>query len=205
MVRDLKPLHSALSEAINSLETFGGADLTQTLARIEGSLQAVTLDGYAAVLAECRAKAEVLGAAALVKRLASQINVVVHALGILLCLPRILRPGEAIDYVSLGAGNTGRAFDLETNQRIAEFKFIRWQGGPESMLLQPFELNTHATAAPVGAASMSDENGACITSLSVKAAGWTSAACMMNMPAHAVAALQSSNFPKPKSIMCLPL
>jgi hypothetical protein len=73
MVRDLKPLHSALSEAINSLETFGGADLTQTLARIEGSLQAVTLDGYAAVLAECRAKAEVLGAAALVKRLASQI------------------------------------------------------------------------------------------------------------------------------------
>jgi hypothetical protein len=28
-------------------------------------------------------------------------------------------------------GNTGRAFDLETNQRIAEFKFIRWQGGPE--------------------------------------------------------------------------
>jgi hypothetical protein len=37
------------------------------------------------------------------------------------------------DYVSLGAGNTGRAFDLETNQRIAEFKFIHWQGGPESI------------------------------------------------------------------------
>ena len=73
------------------------------------------------------------------------------------------------------------------------------------MLLQPFALNTHATAAPVGAASMSDANGACITSLSVKAAGWTSAACVMNMPAHAAATLQSSNFPKPKSIMCLPL
>jgi len=69
----------------------------------------------------------------LIKRLAGQINVVVHALGILLCLPHILRPGEAIDYVSLGAGNTGRAFDLETNQRIAEFKFIRWQGGPEAI------------------------------------------------------------------------
>ena len=38
-----------------------------------------------------------------------------------------------IEYVSLGAGNTGRAFDLETNQRIAEFKFIHWQGGPESI------------------------------------------------------------------------
>jgi hypothetical protein len=40
---------------------------------------------------------------------------------------------EVIEYVSLGAGNSGRAFDLETNQRIAEFKFIHWQGGPESI------------------------------------------------------------------------
>jgi hypothetical protein len=46
---------------------------------------------------------------------------------------------------------------------------------------------TRATAAPLGAASRYDGNGACITSLSVKAA----------------AALQSPNFPKPKSIMCL--
>src|SRR5215469_6589825 len=74
-----------------------------------------------------------------------------------------------------------------------------WEGSATQMLLQPFALNTHATAAPVGAGSMSDENGACITSLSVKAAGWTSATCVMNMPAHAVAALQNSNFPKPQS------
>jgi len=133
MAKDLNPLHAMVSEAITSLQTFGGADLTQTLARIEGSLQSVTLDRYGPVLAACGAKAEVLGAAGLVKRLAGQINVVVHALGILLCLPHILRPGEAIAYVSLGAGNTGRDFDLETNQRIAEFKFIRWQGGPEAI------------------------------------------------------------------------
>jgi hypothetical protein len=133
MAKDLNSLHATLSVAITSLQTFGGSDLTQTLAQIEGSLQSITLDRYADVLAACGAKSEVLGAAGLVKRLASQINVVVHALGILLCLPHILRPGEAIDYVSLGAGNTGRAFDVETNQRIAEFKFIRWQGGPESI------------------------------------------------------------------------
>ncbi len=36
-----------------------------------------------------------------------------------------------VQYVSLGAGNTGREFDLETNQRVAEFKFIHWQGGAE--------------------------------------------------------------------------
>jgi hypothetical protein len=133
MAKDLNSLHATLPVAITSLQTFGGSDLTQTLAQIEGSLQSITLDRYADVLAACGAKSEVLGAAGLVKRLASQINVVVHALGILLCLPHILRPGEAIDYVSLGAGNTGRAFDVETNQRIAEFKFIRWQGGPESI------------------------------------------------------------------------
>ncbi|HTT49755.1 MAG TPA: hypothetical protein VMG39_17325 [Pseudolabrys sp.] len=35
--------------------------------------------------------------------------------------------------MSLGAGNTGREFDLETNRRIAEFKFIHWRGGPEAI------------------------------------------------------------------------
>lgn len=71
-------------------------------------------------------------------------------MGILLCLPRILEPGEAIQYVSLGAGNTGRDFDLETSRRIAEFKFINWKGGPESIgqnaLFKDFyEMAEHAT------------------------------------------------------------
>src|SRR5882724_9075522 len=57
-------------------------------------------------------------------------------------------------------------------------------GSAIQILLQPFALNTHATAVPVGAASMSDANGACITSLSVKAAGWAPAACVMNRPAQ---------------------
>jgi len=65
--------------------------------------------------------------------LAGQINVTIHALGILLCLPHILEQGETVEYVSLGAGNTGREFDLETNLRVAEFKFIRWRGGAESI------------------------------------------------------------------------
>lgn len=127
------PQHAVLADAIASLQAFGGQDLTQTLARIEASLQGIRQDRYADVLLKSGAKAEVLGAAALLKRLASQINVVVHALGILLCLPRILESGETIQYVSLGAGNTGRDFDLETNRRIAEFKFIHWQGGQESI------------------------------------------------------------------------
>jgi hypothetical protein len=88
--------------------------------------------------------------AALLKRVAGQINVVIHALGILLCLPYILELGEEIHYVSLGAGNTGRDFDLETNRRIAEFKFIHWQGGPETIrqnaLFKDFyQMAEHAT------------------------------------------------------------
>jgi len=133
MAEKNKPSRLAIEEAIHLLQGFRGADLTQTIYQIEKSLKGASADSYTSVLATSGAKAEVLGAGGLIKQLAGQINVVIHALGILLCLPHMLRPGEIIDYVSLGAGNTGRAFDLETNLRVAEFKFIRWQGGPESI------------------------------------------------------------------------
>ena len=121
------------SEIMRLLSRFTGADLTQTLGRIEGAVRGVTAEDCSAFLEEAGAGREVLSAAAEMKRLAGQINVTIHALGILLCLPRILEPGEQVEYVSLGAGNTGRQFDLETNYRVAEFKFIRWRGGAESI------------------------------------------------------------------------
>lgn len=133
MVGESKPPQAAITGAIHLLQAFRGPDLTRTISQIERSLKGASTVSYAAVLTTSGAKAEILGAAGLVKQLAAQIDVVVHALGILLCLPHILRHGEVIEYVSLGAGNTGRAFDLETNLRVAEFKFIRWQGGPESI------------------------------------------------------------------------
>src|SRR5882762_4696069 len=133
MAKELQPSQLAIEDAIDLLQRFRGADLTRTIGQIEKSLKGASAATYSAMLTTSGAKAEVLGAAGLIKQLAGQINVVIHALGILLCLPRILRPGEMIDYVSLGAGNTCRAFDLETNQRIAEFKFIHWQGGAESI------------------------------------------------------------------------
>jgi hypothetical protein len=123
----------AIASAVHLLRTFRGPDLTQTIREIEKSLKGVSVDGCSHVLARSGVKNEVLGTAGLVKQLAGQIDVVVHTLGILLCLPRILKPGEIIEYASLGAGNTKRKFDLETNRRIAEFKFIRWQGGSESI------------------------------------------------------------------------
>ena len=116
------------TEAIRILQQFSCRDLTSTLAAIETSAKGLTSKSCPAVLAACGARDEVLVAAGMVKKLAGQINVIIHASGILMCLPKILEPDEVVQYVSLGAGNTGRAFDLETNSRIAEFKFIRWRG-----------------------------------------------------------------------------
>jgi hypothetical protein len=136
MAQESKSPQLAVADAIHLLQTFRGGDLTQTIYQIEQSLKGVATDTYSTVLTSSGAKAEVLGAAGLIKQLTAQLNVVVHALGILLCLPHILRPDEVIDYVSLGAGNTNRHFDLETNQRIAEFKFIHWQGGSPALSRQ---------------------------------------------------------------------
>jgi hypothetical protein len=122
-----------LTDAVVALQKFGGEDLTRTLAKIELSLIGTTNESCSNTLSTCGAEDNVLGAAGLIKHLAGQVNVIIHALGILLCLPHLLQPGETIEYASLGAGNTGKAFDLETNQRIAEFKFIRWQGGAEAI------------------------------------------------------------------------
>lgn len=115
------------------LGQFTGRDLTRTLSRIEGDIRGMTANNCTDFLEGAGAGREVLAAAAEMKRRAGQINVTIHALGILLCLPHILEPDERVEYVSLGAGNTGRKFDLKTNLRVAEFKFIRWRGGPESI------------------------------------------------------------------------
>ena len=67
------------------------------------------------------------------KSLVGQVNVVIHVVGILIALPHILANGERVQNLSLGAGNTGRSHDLETDRQIAEFKFIAWRGGAEAI------------------------------------------------------------------------
>lgn len=121
------------AQIVELVRQFTGPDLTQTLARIESAIRGVTAVDCAGFLENSGAGRETLAAAAELKRLAGQVNVTIHALGILLCLPHILESDEQVEYVSLGAGNTGREFDLETNLRVAEFKFIRWRGGAESI------------------------------------------------------------------------
>jgi len=118
-----------VADQLRQLCKFSGSDLTGTLSRIEGSVRGLTVVDCSNFLLKAGAGKEALAAAAGIKRLAGQINVAVHALGILLCLPHILKEGGQVQYVSLGAGNTGRReFDLETNYRVAAFKFTHWRG-----------------------------------------------------------------------------
>ena len=116
-----------LPGAVRRIEAFRGDSLTTRLASLEKAFA-----GIGPLEAKDLCQAEHLGstlldAASDLKQVAAQIDVVIHAIGILVALPSILDETEVVEYLSLGAGNTGRAFDLETNRRIAEFKFINWK------------------------------------------------------------------------------
>lgn len=107
--------------------------MTSRISALEASFAGGSADEAQFLLAEAGISHELLAAANVLKVVAGQIHVVIHTVGILLCIPHLLEPDERVEYLSLGAGNTGRSFDLETNLRVAEFKFINWQGGSETI------------------------------------------------------------------------
>jgi hypothetical protein len=123
-----------LRDAITLVEGFrAGVALRERLSNIEDLLQGANA-------LECHDQnhavgvtAQVLAAANALKIATAQLHEVIHALGILLCLPHVLEAHETVQALSLGAGNTGKPYDLETNARIAEFTFIRWRGGAETI------------------------------------------------------------------------
>jgi len=122
-----------LAHAIAALDQFIAKNLTKRLAAVEHALVGRSIDAVSAIALDHQATTETLAGASRIKSIASEINVIIHAVGIVACLPRVLDEGEVIRSVSLGAGNTGKDFDLETDQRVAEFKFIRWRGGSETI------------------------------------------------------------------------
>ena len=123
-----------LSQAVNAIARLGaGAELTTTIRAIEASLTGKQRRAAERTLVSHEIDEAVLRGALKIKDLAGQIHVVIHAVGILVVLPYILARDERIESVSLGAGNTGREYDLVTDRRIAEFKFIQWRGGSESI------------------------------------------------------------------------
>lgn len=65
----------------------------------------------------------------------------IHAAAITFSLPHILKPDERIsNRPSLAAGNDpSRPFDIETDQRIAEFKLAEWTGADAMHKRQVFK------------------------------------------------------------------
>lgn len=122
-----------LAACVRELERFSDGSLTVTLRGIEDHLGSGSVETCIDLNTNLGIGADLLDAAATVKRAAAQIDVLIHAIGILHLLPSILQPGERVQYLSLGAGNTGKKFDLETDRQIAEFTFIAWRGGSEAI------------------------------------------------------------------------
>jgi hypothetical protein len=122
-----------LDDAHRRVQEFKRDSLRRTISILETSLQLSGAIDCQRNIECCQIDEGLLKSALHLKLASAQINEVVHSVGILLSLPHILEPDEKVQYLSLAAGNTGRPFDLETNQRIAEFKFIDWKGGPESI------------------------------------------------------------------------
>src|SRR5438552_3747247 len=115
---------NALVDAARQIQSFEGDSLTGRLARLETLFRKANRERAAKLSTSQDIGPGLLRAALELKNLAGQINVLIHAAGILTALPSILEDREVIQSLSLGAGNTGRPFDLETNRRVAEFKFI---------------------------------------------------------------------------------
>lgn len=122
-----------ITEALKLVESFSTVSITRRVASLEFELQSKKLSDVVKQLRTEHIDNKVVQAALQVKRAAAQINVIIHAVGILVSLPHILEEDETVESLSLGAGNTGREFDLSTDKRVAEFKVIEWQGGSESI------------------------------------------------------------------------
>jgi len=118
-----------LGQAFQTIEKFAKPDLlTSKIASLEAALSSLSREAIAAHPETVGLAETTLPAALAIKEVAGQINVIIHAVGILVALPYILEPNETVEALSLGAGNTGRPFDLVTDRQVAEFKFITWRG-----------------------------------------------------------------------------
>jgi hypothetical protein len=122
-----------LDELYSQLADLFEPSVGQNLGKFEKLFQDANQVTSAQLLKSVHLDLGVLRSAVAFKRAAGQINEIVHGIGILITLPHLLLPTERVTSLSLGAGNTGRGFDLETNLRIAEFKFIDWKGGAEAI------------------------------------------------------------------------
>lgn len=122
-----------LVKSLKNIQDFQQGSLKSKFAKLEAEFRGIGRDKIQALSSNNKVDITLIHSALDLKKALGQINEVVHAVGILLLLPKILKNGEVIESLSLGAGNTGKDSDLVTNMRISEFKFIHWKGGAEAI------------------------------------------------------------------------
>ena len=119
-------LPAQLAAAIAFLDR---APLASTVAELEIALTGCERAQVSDLAAAHGVTVELLRSAVAARDTFGKVNDVIHAAAITLALPHLLTPGEVLTRPSLAAGNTpDRLFDVETDRRIAEFKFARWDG-----------------------------------------------------------------------------
>ena len=128
-----------LNDAISKVSEFVGDDLTERLFYFEYNLEGTNKTATLELLNSTSINFGLFNAADFIKHQVSQINTILHAVGVLALLPYILEDAETIESLSLGAGNTNKQFDLQTNLRVAEFEFSEWKGHDSARQTSLFE------------------------------------------------------------------
>lgn len=124
--------YEQLVDATRLLAAFlRGRPFTETVSELEQGMVDALSEELEDSNASAKVTADLLAASGVLRREFGRLNDVIHAVGILLVLPHLLDSGERIvNRPSLAAGNDqSRPFDVETDARIAEFKFSVWKDG----------------------------------------------------------------------------
>ncbi|MEV5319417.1 PE-PGRS family protein [Streptomyces sp. NPDC052687] len=153
------------------------APLTEAIAALEHGLDGADAAHAVQVADQGGVDTGLLASALTVRESLGRISDLIHASGIILALPHILEKGERISRrPSLGAGNDpGRPYDLETDRRVAEFKFARWRGADAMRKRQVFKDLTMLAADRSGRAAdlfVIGPESACFLRSSASTAAW---------------------------------
>ncbi|MFA7380148.1 MAG: hypothetical protein WC150_06785 [Bacteroidia bacterium] len=103
------------NNALKNIQKFKGSSLKHKLNELKSSI--LKDNSFPDVT-------DIYNSALEIKKMSAQIDEIVHATGIIQCLPKILKKGEKVIDLSLASSG---GIDLLTDKRVAEFKFSRWQ------------------------------------------------------------------------------
>ncbi len=121
----------SLSQSVETVAAFlARKPLAEAIASLESTTEHATALEIRAAAVAAGVDAHLLASSIRVRRELWRLSDLVHAAAILQLLPALLEDGETlVSRPSLAAGDDPRRpFDVETNLRVAEFKFAAWTG-----------------------------------------------------------------------------